>query len=258
MRVISKFHDYYDTVSQYGIDLTQIYVRNTEEDKPKDKSWDDFKEYLGVSDRFPCFRFDYLIVGVCGRFHLCIKMTHSDNPYGRDSVRYCYSLSQMKDFIYELCSSGKLTNKERDQYLDIFNRNPSTNKWFSSNTRMDVGLFDRFDDDIGSKDFTNIFIQQECPVLLLKDKRDFTIVKNPNLSDLNFQRVLDAFTIHQELSMFLGCVIINPTKKGTKVKKRPEGWVDPLSSDDFSNEVKRDSKGFDKMSFKKEKTKRRK
>lgn len=259
MKIISKFNDYYDTIGQFGIDLTQLYIRKTTELSFKNHSFSDiFSSYLGdYRYHDSSIKFEPLIIGACGKLHYCIKLTAPKGLVGYVS-RHCYSLDDIEDFIYELHHRKIVKNKELDKYISRLKRPPSSSKyWRYSTNRLDIGLFDRFENDIGNKDYTDLFIENGAPLLLFHDERECILTINPVMKDLEFQKVLDPFMMYQELTMFLGCVIINQTKKGTKIKKRPEGWVDPLSSDDFSDETKRDSKGFDKMSFKKEKTKRR-
>jgi len=94
---------------------------------------------------------------------------------------------------------------------------------------------------VNSRKIKNLFLEYRTPVFHLKQKnRDLILDINPSLKDLAFYKVVDVYQAFQRISMFLGNELA--TEHSPEV---------PVGSDN----VIRDSKGFDNKSFRKEKSK---
>ena len=85
--------------------------------------------------------------------------------------------------------------------------------------------------------FKGITLKYKSPIVLIKNDE---LIVNPCLKEYKFFKYMDAYTIYQELEMFVG----NDLVRDTKVEV-------PVGSD----KVLAASKGYDKYSFRKDKSK---
>jgi len=90
MRIISKFKDYYDGGSSYGIDMERVYVRETKE--------------IEIADRFYATRF--YVIGFCGELYPFKMKNYISDPkkdtiYDDDMFKFKF-IKYPKDDIYKL------------------------------------------------------------------------------------------------------------------------------------------------------------
>jgi len=90
--------------------------------------------------------------------------------------------------------------------------------------------------------YLKYFVEYNCPVFVIRsyNYQDSELLINPKLQDYHFQAMKDPFTLHQEIAGYISGVL------GTKEHEIVQ----------ISDVSMRDKKGFDKWSFKKQKTKR--
>lgn len=90
-------------------------------------------------------------------------------------------------------------------------------------------------------------LDNNCPYYVVKNininilSQEVSVVKNPILKHMQFNKVLDAATAHQEISMYVCGVLGNPEKDVVQI----------------SDHDMRDSKGFDNKSFKHRESKKK-
>ena len=229
MLIVSKFHDYYDTASAYGIDKEWVYKREKKDTyinvQKGSRFWtrSDLDFYI---DEIKTRKYKYVIkkrlIGFCGQLRpllIIIKSPHDLCVVGKEY--YFYNEIQ---YIMYLAEENILKKKEK--YY-----------WHKSIRSVD-GAEEFFDSKTYYKYFEKYFVEYKVPIFVLKrsDKRgfDFQITSNCNLEDLGFAKVKDPVTAFQEIYMYLAGVLGN-TKKDTV---------------DISDKDKLQQRGFDKYSFK--------
>lgn len=232
MRILSKFHDYYDTAMGYGQDPALIYNRVTEQVEVTSWPWDP-----RIIDLLVC-RADFVhpaALGFCGRVYpIWIDLNVKVNAefFSNDTSPDC-SLS-VEELIKQV-------------HMDRSNRDPS---WLSRRsivrnlefvTESVSKAYKKSQEFHGTTVDDRIFRDLNCPSFLVLDgpywhTRTFSggIIKNPRLATLGFQKEMDAFSAFQEIAMFLG----------SNLAAEP---IAPSTVGD--DELIARSKGFDEQSF---------
>lgn len=201
MRIISKFHDYYDSAAGYGIDKSQVIVRKNEQfevDYEKVFGKDSFVHRNSKSFVYEDIHYSTILIGFCGKFFKCINMemylpTRSFFVYcdvDLNEIRKKYAVQSSTRYGYE---------------KDIEN------------------LF--FNDHLITEE---IFFEQNCPILMWRWERckehpwkhNFVMTKWPRLKDIEFQKVVDPFTAFQEISMYQFGVLGNNEKNITVISDK--------------------------------------
>lgn len=245
MKIISKFHDYYDTSMSFGIDPKLIYFRKQELiDVPPSIKIGYRDEYYLLGGRsfnksrnttiYPKFG----IIGFCGiifpYYYIEIRKPHPHMSARTITIdKYCYSMDEVDEFM--------ISNFTKNQ-LREYNEKPPKNKirwYYSKEARYSIENMFNFV-QTQPKDLVDIFLNNKIPVYHLytaqpKGKNIPEILSNPRLTDLDFVTVKDPFTAFQDISMYISGVL------GTPMMPMPE-----MPDDDM-----RDIKGFDKYSFRK-------
>lgn len=258
MRIISKFHDYYDTALGYGADETVVYQRKTQE-LPSIKV---DTEYLGNSARrvITTEEFKFLNDFSIGDYHHPQGFTLSAKV-----VLFCgmaYQVFQCHTSSDPAKSARRVTHP--DQIVDMlmadkYHRYSEKNaRHVVSNARLRRGILQRGEylDTVLIRDGmlvvdagADLFFEMGEPVALVEHgdhdyiRRISTlkITTNPVLKDLGFQSSVVPYMAFQEISQFIGGVL------GVGHPKMVE-----ISDRDMQN-----AKGFDHpYSFRKEPTKR--
>jgi len=223
MRIISKFKDYYDGCMMYGVDRDRVYVRNTHELDTKLNIYD-ISTYP-----FPILRDHIEVIGFCGKLYPFINgsdgyMDHNERKnlimYGEDIVNY-----EVEDVTcprtYRSYNKIQLIKPHKDSWRRKYDNRVKYNQ-------------ERYDALMNSESLKSIFLEHKIPVFHYTGSK---LIANPNLKDLCFFKVKDSVNTFQELEQYISSVLVSDT------------LVDVPVGDDI---VVRDSKGFDKMSFKKE------
>ena len=246
MKIISKFHDYYDTALGHGFDPHVIYERkeveypgiDIEDDegyKPRGfyelgGEWHQFKPKTPVEIRYAswCLLF-------CGKPYLfyVIQTPRHDDPLEWQTWN-CYTVDAVAKAI--------IRNKKRTKEFET----PPKYNWRSYYLRTDgltrQAVKERFKEVPKQGTIDALHRQYRAPAILVRNampnvgKRGVSegLIINPVLKELGFQRAVDPYTAFQEISMYMGGVL-----------GRPEMVHDPIP-----NDAMRDMKGFDEFSFK--------
>lgn len=243
MYIISKKKDYYDgVVGTVGIDKTVVYERQIVEleksaeypqqivdlynNDKNDHFYSRDLSSFGLNNEQKRYAGSCaFIVGFCGKlyvgwkFYRELKRPHWDYSYSpKFKVDYCYDINGAADYIKTEIGKGIFIQE-------------SLNK-------------------IANADVMDVFRQYHAPIFALdcdwspdnyggNYRRSFII--NPNLKELQFTKVFDAFTAFQEISMFLGGVLGAGEKEIVEIEDK----------------YKIGQHGFDKWSFRKEPTKKK-
>ncbi|MGD0899843.1 MAG: hypothetical protein ABR915_18575 [Thermoguttaceae bacterium] len=238
MRIVSDFHDYYDTVQATGQDQTVVYLRTRRE--------------VGLNRNsfpFPVFEgtFQYwshpqagvpivqIVVGFCGKVYPILRLAHQRKSEPSPNIASCYTLSEVDAFI-----ERHFKQREIETYRSKPRRWRFAPHWPMEQRRE---KFDEFFDTYAAKQsaFGQLFLDSRCPILVASTwwgagerNREYKIVYNECLKDLEFFRVMDTFTAYQELQMYFGAMA------------QPNKPIPNVSDKDMIS-----IKGFDKWSFRK-------
>ena len=243
MRIKSTFHDYYDVVMGDGQDRTLLYVRKpvevpvgygahkqqlTEEQAELAKDIPNFPPLPGRSWRRTKLTVDSYVVGFCGKIYPVLALTTMKSF---DPV-FCFNVEQVDKFI-----GANFHKKEIEDYHASKSRWSRRNRWSAEVTRKSfVKCFAEF---VEKQDhYADFFEEKKCPIFI-RDNTRSTITFNGCLRELEFVRVIEPYTAFQELAMFWG---------GMAQPNRP---IPEVTDKDMVT-----AKGFDKYSFRKEKSKK--
>lgn len=225
MRIISSFRDYYDSVQSLGQD-DLVYLR----EERKVVAELDFDSVRSFWDSVIGYR--HRIIGFCGRIYSLIifdpqKLSGSENVpdkyncYTIDDIDLCletYGKKKAKQEYYDRCGYGRSKSSLRSDFVENFN-------YFNTSQMQHR--------------FVGYFTQFASPIFTVRRLKgndvEFTI--NAALAKYDFVRVKDVYTAFQDVSMFVGNIA---------TPEKPIPTIDDKTMASI--------KGFDKFSFRKEKT----
>jgi len=232
MRIISKFHDYYDSVQSYGTDDT-LYVRKTETIE-NESIYNYFKDILDKATttmyrdlHFGVFIDEVTVILFCGKVYTLLVCRTPKKSRGHIQTFDHHVL-------YDTDSFSKLINKKDKKAVKEFNNSRS----WRANTRRKLDKFFSYSGSIYG-DALELHFEYKTPIIKLsKDPRNgISIEKDSELKRYKFFKVLDTYTCFQELSMFISGVM--------------GGQCPPMI--EISDKVRLEKHGFDKWSFRKHK-----
>lgn len=255
MRIISKFHDYYDKVQGAGQDFDLIYLRNQEKEStegvltlPDGKKMPNlpligssqegwrysaaFSKSFFRSESINSFNVSEIIIGFCNKIYGALLLNEKT---------ICYKIEEVDAFVHNNFKKKQIdayynTEKHSKNYRNL------ENVWDWRKRRHYLEMF-FLDLESKKEDYKEFFIQKKCPVWSvapnLDSQNDFgyferVITYHEQLSKYDFVKVVNPFQAYQEIQMFLGGLA------------SPEKPIPPISDKDMLI-----AKGFDKWSFKK-------
>ena len=250
MKIFSKFHDYYDIGLSQGQDETLVYSRITKyivEEDPSHFYYHRANKHnlSGWFYRASCYgtylEYSSFVVGFCGKLYLCFELKyHNTYDSKKNCKRYCYSPEQIEEFVSSL----------NDEPCSKFYEKEHSNIWYNYNFTLSRDCVDKLYEKFYKiqDNHMEYFRKFNAPTFSVyhgfnpnNKNYEYVFTVNPCLKDYQFQRVFDSYRAFQEISMFLGGVL-------------GRGEKETLGRKDFPDEpLIRDSKGFDKWSFKKRK-----
>lgn len=220
MRIISKYHDYYDVVAGQGVDLTRIFTRNTTEFKgnfPLD-GWDVKHYWRSQEDNnYPradahvytankrhsgpeLYHAEYVYVLFAGKVYggIALKNTKVGDPeFG--NISYFWDVDAWTD---------------KTEEIGLAERKSFSDKPYGKGAKSDKERFEKVLSIKGDEYLRDWAIENKlsiaiaCGFFNTRERGDWFVV-DPNLKELNFQRVLDPFTAYQELDQWIGGVLGN-------------------------------------------------
>lgn len=238
VRIISDFHDYYDSVQATGQDQTLVYLRARNEAE-LNRSTYQFPLFGGIS---PYYEFRprgmpivQIVVGFCGKVYPILRLSHQRQPERSPDIALCYTVRDVDAFI-----EGHFRRREIETYRSKPRRWRFQNSLWPRGQRREK--FEEFFAAFAEKRsaFGQIFLDNRCPIFVAstwwdtEKGRKFKIVYNECLKELEFFRVMDTFTAYQELQMYFGAMA------------QPNKPIPAVSDKDMVS-----IKGFDEWSFRK-------
>lgn len=259
MRIVSKDHDYYDTVQAYGQYQSNVYVRKQTKidlyypDVVKLKLNDLLnKSYYRWSHNSPSEVHQQCYIGFCGKLypifnlntysqfmrkgHVCSK-TEDIWTYNTDEIADFFERHKLKK---ELEYFKSKENKRRYIYGEEFKETPIA----------------RFIKSFDNEDYEYLFHHLETPIFIIRPinpTRTYMsstsnttlhaeIIKDPVLKPYSFFKLFDAYQAFQEVSFYMEGVL---------------GMQAPVLAT-VPDEYLLEAKGFNQWSFKKLPVKKRK
>lgn len=229
MRIISNFHDYYDTAMGYGMDYDIIWLRKEKKVKQPPRI-DSYISRSMNSGSVLDISVHTHIIGFCGKIYGCVELWLPDS----NERTICYKIEEIDAFIDTNCKKkqkGYYYSKQGDR------RYKFGYWWYKSIMGWRRGAFEKYFEKCEKfrDDHEQFFLDNNTPVFIDN-------IINAKLKDLEFYRVFDPYTAFQEIQMFYGRL------------KSPEKPIPKISDADML-----EAKGFDpKWSFRKEPGKKRK
>lgn len=250
MYIISKFKDYYDIGSGLGIDKTNVYKRVEEALTLNDinNEHPDLNAFESPGHRRIYYsRLNYFkpyIKNYTSRTSRRVYM-YSDWLFKKHIIAVCGKLYSVLLFTEESTSSSKChIFHNYDQVKEHLIKNGKSVPKKDSFKGKNFCLFDRLfiNNEVLESDI-NIFYKTPILSYTLSSRYDESIklTLNPELNKFEFYRVLDPYTMFQEVSMYNSGVLTNTEDNMVQI----------------SDEDKKFAKGFDDYSFKKLPTKRK-
>ena len=246
MRIISRFHDYYDGLND-GADTDHVWKRETscflvDRDDPffLDSNWELSMQHqmdaLHVPNRTACYSKSGRYLGL------------ENDSYRRSLLLFCgrfFPLVRLKESV---CWRFE----EFEAAIDLPNR-PFSREWARDKKRIYADSRKMFSIDNIPSRYTTMNLRYKCPVILLdiqeqdlgpireheKDRFRVRITLNPRLADLEFQRILPPYDAFQSIETYLFNELAEQTNPPVEI----------------SDDIRRDAHGFDKRSFRKDPSK---
>lgn len=247
MRIISKFKDYYDSSIGYGIDPLVVYKRFDQRyelqrlswrlrgsDSTEDQIVKDIRKVLPKPDRICGELFSHVYVGFCGKIYTGLAYhvgsdpdvpvratTYWDGLMRHYETRWQYAWSERD------VPAAELTQSRVEKFSRGFMQCESMQEWFERN------------DSARTIANTDVFTKYGIVSFVLHDG---ALITDGPLTQVRFQRVMDNFTAFQEISMFVSGVL---------------GSANDVEPEPITDELRAQTKGFDKRSFRKDPTKKK-
>ena len=193
MRILSKFHDYYDIGLGLGYDSHVDYIRTPKEIVFKDGASPE-KEFFGKLKFYNPYRhhnisIEYVVIGFCGEFYPLVIATKNSQK------TYCYSLEELLLVI----------------------DNPG--KWMLVDYR-------KFFETIRALKNDQLFIDNYSPIVIVDGAK---ATWNGFLKPYGFMRIIDPYQAYQKIEMFLGNMAApeKPIPKRSDIEKVKSHGFDP-------------------------------
>lgn len=241
MRIISPFNDYYDSVQAAGQDLELQYLRNRQEIP----STNPFPKVIhGYRDWVSGFDMDVGsgVIAFCGKFYGYITLRVRERSIQRTPPAFCYNIKAADSFLEKSFRPKELAEYYRPKNSLAASR--QGRKWPGSCSRSKFIQFFDAVANISNDSYREIFQQYHTPTFTHTDgdyREGAKLIINPRLHDVEFYRAVDPYQAFQEIQMFIGGMA------------SPEKPIPHVSDADLAA-----CKGFDKWSFRKPPSKKKK
>jgi len=242
MKIISSFKDYYDFVMAYNQDDDYTYFRDPIIHKLSIK---EAQKIINVDNGpFPSIIRPHLLswpssnsiitininyIGVTGVFYPTYELT-TRNIGKTDHYRDYIAFNDLISY----CDNRIELNKDVDYVATTLNKVKQTINTIQNNIIQNDEPFLKFNSPL-------LYIYGDVYKTRFFSKINNIIIEtNPNLSNLMFYKTMDAFELYQQIRVYISNILVRD-KQG-----------DIPTGDDV---VLAESKGFNKFSFRKDKTK---
>lgn len=189
MRLHTDFHDYYDNAVGYGIDDNVHYNRFIKEVEIHIKTKFDFPRHRNAG-----------LLGFCGEICPFIEVKKFDQKYDCEYASDDYKI--VEQYCAYSLEEYKRKESEWEDYSDDFGH---YDHW--EETKLKQFFID------WSFQSNEIFLEHKVPIWAVKlDSYQNKGLTNPRLKDYGFDRLKDAFTAFQEISMYLSNILVEQKK----------------------------------------------
>lgn len=215
MLIVSKFHDFYDTASIYGIDKTCVYNRKEESVKIERPYWHSKNSVsLPNGNRFELYRtggsdngfpmgwdVNRILIGFCGKFYPVVSIKINTLK----EVNKKFFFYNAKDFN-AFMDIRQITSSKKSYY------SPTYNKYNLDHSKGVEAFFDGIE-EMNIK-YQELFHAFKSPVFAIHGLK---IILNPSLKSYGFMKQKDPQTSFQDIYMFLSGVLGSPPPKKEKI-----------------------------------------
>jgi hypothetical protein len=233
MKIVSKFRDYYDGVQGMYRDDHPLYIRKNISLEIKNpfnrrsfkigRIWVEDKEYM----------YKEFVVGFCGKIYYGVEVELSRTSWGNLPEKHVfYDMEKLNCFLNIYQSSSKW----KDEFIKSNNGN--NYRW-----KQAPKFISRRDEILEDKSLLGIFTKHSVPSFVIDltlDQKEILSL-NHELKKYEFYKQFDSYTAFQELDMYIG----NDLAQSNDPSMPVGGDV-----------VVAESKGFNKFSFRKDKSKK--
>ena len=200
MRIISKFHDYYDIGMGQGHDDSLVYVRETKEIIPHQKRVREIKynRQDGVS-------YHYRVFGFCGKMIPMVELMVTKTEQGKQDYETLFAYSA-EELIKVNEENGFSTDLKRKGW---------GRKYSDTDLGRAVSFLKNAPDAFKSKE--ELFQEHKTPIFYMPsqskgyfDSSNYVstaLIVNPCLKDYEFYKAVDPYTAYQEIDMYIGGVL---------------------------------------------------
>lgn len=205
MRIISKFHDFYDVGQRSMMDTNVIYLREMTELRNDDVPTCCFSCKLDIPKQ-PGESYSgevlFETIGFCGDIIPVVRVQYpSKDVEGGWEYKYSYTMDQLPE------------------HAEPLKRN--IQKWFKENTfvrSVDYPFMPKIINFIRLKD---LFLHFRVPIFHVKyDFYGSVFVLNPSLKDADFARYKDPITTFQEVFRFMSNDLANVQEVDTNISDK--------------------------------------
>jgi hypothetical protein len=228
MKIVSKFKDYYDTVSHQYLDKEVLYLRESVTHKLKDKPVIVGREHK-YDKNSVSYHFYFEYIGFCGQVYPVLQVKWYEKNAIKESTIGLYTPEE----VYGFFEYKGLTLDQNKYYW----------RYHHMNVLNERGIEEFFNERERRERLIPFFDKYQTPVFAYRRQDgngDAEVEVNPQLKPYLFSRVKDPFTAHQDLYRYITSVMVKPD--------RP--MVQLTDKDRIAKH------GFDKWSFRKEKVKK--
>ena len=239
MRIISKFHDYYDSAMAHGQDQSVVFTRHTtplEVTKEMSARFSMGQVFFVRGNKKHKMLMSHVHVAFCGKTYRAIEVKifdsdESENVHTFDAtktsdVKYCYDVETLREFLAGYKFEINLSEYSWQREIE-----PGIKAWLEKQ---------------GTDENSEWLIENKIAIMIYYGHAAWRggrfqirpvdeAVQNPFLKDVEFYKVLDSFTAYQELDMFISGTL-------------PQSTAMPI---EISDKDKIPQHGFDKWSFRK-------
>lgn len=241
MLIVSRFHDYYDSIRAFGVDKSCVYKRTSEFVPKVDKLVINYwptEEIFNVNKNGYWINYyvNKQVIGFCGEMYplLSVKKTHCVQP---EQYFYFYSHEEFKQFFDEEGVNLKSSRLSRWWYSD---------RDFSVKNEVNIKRF--FDKKTWSS-LVDRFQEHKCPVFIYGSRNVEAASRlqiNPQLIKYRFFKVKDSQTAFQDIYMYMSGVLGSkgpePLPVSDKIKAQAHGHDGKYSFKKAPGEPKRRKK----------------
>lgn len=221
MRIISKYKDYYDNAMAYGIDSTQVFVRNEEYvkvpiTKENEHVLDEYR-YFGMGSFYSKpkphnelkIELDYILLGFCGKHFLGLKFEVIKGQKEPIASETYYTPEQIRKGFLKLASQydldlpkGKVPETadrlgkrfvDKDTSIKALTQSRLFQSWFFT---FNCPTFSITPKACSPSRFTSHFGENYYPY------RNKILVLHPCLKDIDFYRRMNPFECYQNINQY--------------------------------------------------------